>query len=118
MLLKIYFCFFNVEFDLKFFLIKVIVIFLIGYLFFFVSWGFEIVEEESNLIEWKCELFIIKNYRGNFSKRICKEGDFEDILLVIVFVEIFYDLILLLEWFYRYCFLYIVYCGFIKLIGD
>ena len=116
--LKIYFFPFIAEFDSKFSLIKVTTILLIGYLSFFVSRGFEIVEEESNSIERKRELPIINNHRGNFSKRTCKEGDFEDILLVIVFVEIFYDSIPLLERLYRHRFPHIVYCGPTKPPGD
>ncbi|XP_022788953.1 uncharacterized protein LOC111328730 [Stylophora pistillata] len=89
-----------------------------GYLSFYVSRGSEIVEEESNSIERKRELPTINSYRENFSESTCKEGNFEDILLVIVFVEILYDSIPLLERLYRHRFPHIVYCGPTKPLDD
>ncbi|XP_078380613.1 uncharacterized protein LOC144663518 [Oculina patagonica] len=82
-----------------------------GYLSFYIHPGFEIVDEVNNLLEQKRELQ--NNYirRGNYSERACKQDKFDNILLVIAFVEFLYDSIPYLEQLYRNRFPNIVYCG-------
>ena len=77
----------------------------------YIHQGFEIVDEDNVLNERKRELLNGNSPEGNYSERTCKQDKFEDILLVVAFVEFFYDSIPLLERLYRHRFPNMVYCG-------
>lgn len=85
-----------------------------GYLFIFISPVLEIVDEDSILIDQKRDLQNSFSRSGNYSERNCKQDKFDDILLVIAFVEFLYDSIPYLEKLYRHRFPNIVYCGPVK----
>ena len=51
------------------------------------------------------------DYGGNHGKITCQQDNFEDLLLIIAFVELLYDTIPYLEKLYRNYFPNIVYCG-------
>ena len=88
-----------------------VILFSTGYLFIYIRPGFEIVDEDSILIEQKRELLNSYDGERNYSETICKQDKFDDILLVIAFVDILYDSIPYLEKLYRHRFPNIVYCG-------
>lgn len=85
-----------------------------GYLFIYISPVLEIVDEESILIDQKRELHNSYNHGRNYSERNCKQDKFDDVLLVIAFVEFLYESIPYLEKLYRHRFPNIVYCGPVK----
>lgn len=81
-----------------------------GYLLIYVRPGTETVDYYT-LTESKRELQNNYDRGGNYSDVSCKQDNFEDILLVIAFVDLLYDSIPYLEKLYRHHFPNIMYCG-------
>jgi len=84
-----------------------------GYLFIYISPVLD-TDEGSILIDQKRELQNSFNRGGSYSERNCNQDKFDEILLVIAFVEFLYDSIPYLEKLYSHRFPNIVYCGPVK----